>query len=149
MAVAAVAYADEAARQPLYYQDPDGGPAYAPGPQKTPDGRDYRPVFVDAPAAQAAAAPPMAPKPPGSSDHRVLYYRNPMGLADTSPKPKKDAMGMEYLPVYADEGAQGDPPGAVRISPGRLQTLGVRTEAAEMRPAAAHAIRATGIHAVR
>ena len=59
-----------------------------------------------------------------------------MGLPDTSPKPKNDSMGMDYIPVYADEGAQGDPPGTVRISPGRLQTLGVRTEAAEMRPAA-------------
>jgi len=28
-----------------------------------------------------------------------------MGLADTSPVPKKDAMGMDYIPVYADEAA--------------------------------------------
>ncbi|HZX82573.1 MAG TPA: efflux RND transporter periplasmic adaptor subunit [Reyranella sp.] len=54
-------------------------------------------------------------------------------------------MGMDYLPVYADEGTQGDPPGTVRISPGRLQTLGVRTEAALMRPPVARSIRATGI----
>jgi Cu(I)/Ag(I) efflux system membrane fusion protein len=86
-----------------------------------------------------------APKPQQSSDHRVLYYRNPMGLPDTSPAPKKDAMGMDYLPVYADEGGQDDPPGTVRISPGRLQTLGVRTEAALMRPNAARIVRATGI----
>src|SRR6202022_1613783 len=92
-----------------------------------------------------AAAAPVPPRPPGSSDHRILYYRNPMGLPDTSPTPKKDPMGMDYLPVYADEGLQGDPPGTVRISPGRLQTLGVRTEVAEMRPAAARSVRATGI----
>lgn len=73
-----------------------------------------------------------------------LYYRNPMGLPDTSPKPKKDSMGMDYLPVYADEGAEGDAPGTVKISPGRLQTLGVRTEAAALRPDAGRAIRATG-----
>lgn len=84
-------------------------------------------------------------KPQQSSDHRVLYYRNPMGLPDTSPTPKKDAMGMDYLPVYADEGGEGDPPGTVRVSPGRLQTLGVRTEAALMRPNAARSVRATGI----
>jgi Cu(I)/Ag(I) efflux system membrane fusion protein len=75
----------------------------------------------------------------------VLYYRNPMGLADTSPRPKKDAMGMAYLPVYADEGAQDDPPGTVRINPGRLQTLGVRTEIAAMRSDSTHTVRATGI----
>jgi Cu(I)/Ag(I) efflux system membrane fusion protein len=68
-----------------------------------------------------------------------------MGLADTSPTPKKDAMGMDYLPVYADEDTQGDPPGTVRISAGRLQTLGVRTEAVEMLPEAPRAVRATGI----
>ncbi|MFC3913095.1 efflux RND transporter periplasmic adaptor subunit [Pseudaeromonas sharmana] len=36
---------------------------------------------------------------------KVLYYRNPMGQADTSPVPKKDEMGMDYIPVYADEAA--------------------------------------------
>lgn len=35
---------------------------------------------------------------------KILYYRNPMGLPDTSPVPKKDPMGMDYVPVYADEG---------------------------------------------
>ncbi|HYK79412.1 MAG TPA: efflux RND transporter periplasmic adaptor subunit, partial [Micropepsaceae bacterium] len=33
---------------------------------------------------------------------KILYYRNPMGQPDTSPVPKKDSMGMDYLPVYAD-----------------------------------------------
>jgi Cu(I)/Ag(I) efflux system membrane fusion protein len=141
---AGIAHADDPARPPLYYQDPDGKPSYAACPAKTADGRDYKPVFVDGATTQAATSPSAPPKPAGS-DHRILYYRNPMGLPDTSPKPKKDAMGMEYLPVYADEATQGDPPGTVRIAPGRLQTLGVRTEAAEMRPATTPAVRATGI----
>jgi Cu(I)/Ag(I) efflux system membrane fusion protein len=140
-----IARADDAARQPLYYQDPDGKPFYAAAPKKAADGRDFRPVFDDAPAAGAASAPAVAPKPRASADHHVLYYRNPMGLPDTSPKPKKDSMGMDYLPVYADEGAQGDLSGAVRITPGRLQTLGVRTEVAVLRPTASRAVRATGV----
>ena len=37
------------------------------------------------------------------AERKVLYYRNPMGLPDTSPTPKKDSMGMDYIPVYADE----------------------------------------------
>jgi Cu(I)/Ag(I) efflux system membrane fusion protein len=131
-------------RPPLYYQDPDGKPFYAASPRKAADGRNYNPVFVDGATTQAAASPKPPAKPAGG-DHRILYYRNPMGLPDTSPKPKKDAMGMDYLPVYADDGTQGDPPGAVRITPGRLQTLGVRTEPAEMRPAAARSVRAMGI----
>ena len=53
-----------------------------------------------------------------------------MGLADTSPVPKKDAMGMDYVPVFAGDEAE---PGRVRIGADRLQTLGVRTEAAALR----------------
>jgi hypothetical protein len=90
-------------RPPLYYQDPDGKPFYAAGPAKTADGLDYAPVFVDGATTQEPTSRPSSAKPAGG-DHRILYFRNPMGLPDTSPKPKKDAMGMNYLPVYADEG---------------------------------------------
>ncbi len=67
-----------------------------------------------------------------SGAQKILYYRNPMGLPDTSPVPKKDPMGMDYLPVY--EG--GEPPAdqnAVIISAEKVQKLGVRTEAAALR----------------
>ena len=42
-----------------------------------------------------------APATAGSApaDRKPLYYRNPMGLADTSPVPKKDSMGMDYIAV--------------------------------------------------
>ncbi len=43
----------------------------------------------------ASSAPPQA--------KQILYYRNPMGAPDTSPVPKKDSMGMDYLPVYAED----------------------------------------------
>lgn len=38
-----------------------------------------------------------------TAERKILYYRNPMGQPDTSPVPKKDSMGMDYIPVYADE----------------------------------------------
>ena len=64
---------------------------------------------------------------------KILYYRNPMGLPDTSPVPKKDPMGMDYVPVY--EG--GDEPQSngreIKVSTEKVQRLGVRTEAARMR----------------
>ncbi|MBU1236918.1 MAG: efflux RND transporter periplasmic adaptor subunit [Gammaproteobacteria bacterium] len=60
---------------------------------------------------------------------KLLYYRNPMGLPDTSPVPKKDSMGMDYIPVY--EGDEPDDSGAVKVSPVRVQTLGVKTALAE------------------
>ena len=68
---------------------------------------------------------------------KLLYYRNPMGLADTSPKPKKDSTGMDYTPVYEgeDDVADSGPGGAkqIRISTEKIQKLGVRTEAASLR----------------
>src|SRR5215468_4267393 len=64
-----------------------------------------------------------------------------MGLPDTSPVPKKDSMGMDYIPVYAGE--SGAVPGVVTISPERIQTLGVRTEAVAHRNMV-HTVRAVG-----
>ena len=112
--------------------------AMAAGTASGAKGQDQPTVHVQDTSGNQAGAN----KPIGAG--RILYYRNPMGLPDTSPVPKNDPMGMAYLPVYAEEGSQGDPPGTVRITPGRLQTLGVRTEAAEMRPAAGRTVRATG-----
>ena len=74
------------------------------------------------PATPAAGA--SAPK----AERKVLYYRNPMGLPDTSPVPKKDPMGMDYIPVY--EGEEPARAGSVRLSPEKGPMLGVRTEAA-------------------
>ncbi|MDP2818859.1 MAG: efflux RND transporter periplasmic adaptor subunit [Polaromonas sp.] len=67
-------------------------------------------------------------------ERKVLYYRNPMGLPDQSPVPKKDPMGMAYLPVYEGE-ADADPASAnqIKISTDKVQKLGVRTEAASMK----------------
>lgn len=61
----------------------------------------------------------------------MLYYRNPMGLPDTSPTPKKDQMGMDYIPVYEgeDEGA-GD--SGLKISAEKIQKMGVKAEPAKL-----------------
>lgn len=65
---------------------------------------------------------------------KLLYYRNPMGLPDTSPTPKKDPMGMDYIAVY-EGGADEEPAasGQVVISTQKVQKLGVRTESAQLR----------------
>jgi RND family efflux transporter MFP subunit len=65
---------------------------------------------------------------------KILYYRNPMGLPDTSPVPKKDPMGMDYIPVV--EGEEETAPSSangIRISTEKIQKLGVKTEKASMR----------------
>ena len=65
---------------------------------------------------------------------KLLYYRNPMGLPDTSPTPKKDPMGMDYIAVYEGEEPAADvPANTVKINPDRVQKLGVRTETVELR----------------
>ncbi len=70
---------------------------------------------------------------PAVTERKVLYYRNPMGLPDISPVPKKDSMGMDYVPVYADE-AQGAPKSnTVNIDIDKVQKLGVKSEAVTRR----------------
>src|SRR6202790_2233943 len=61
---------------------------------------------------------------------RIKYYRNPMGLPDKSATPKKDNMGMDYLPVYEGDEDDGS---SVKVSAGKLQKAGVQTEVAERR----------------
>ena len=111
---------------PIYYQDPDGRPLYSMKPRKTPDGRDYRPVPADADVS--FEEPSTAETAP--ADRKIKYYRNPMGLPDTSLVPKKDSMGMDYVPVYQDE--DGDD-ASVKLSPGKVQRSGVKSEAASSR----------------
>jgi Cu(I)/Ag(I) efflux system membrane fusion protein len=111
----------------IYYRDPDGKPLYSADPAQTPDGRLYRPVLAsedlnfDLPTKAADGAAAAAGK-------KIRYYRNPMGLPDVSPTPKKDSMGMDYIAVY--EGDDDD--GAVRMTPGKVQRLGVKTETAAL-----------------
>ncbi|WP_082365465.1 efflux RND transporter periplasmic adaptor subunit [Bosea vaviloviae] len=114
----------------IYYRDPDGLAAFSAVPAKTAAGKDYLPVrasediqFEKLPAApeQAAAAGPK----------RIKFYRNPMGLPDTSPTPKKDSMGMDYLPVFDGEEEDGN---TVKVSAGKLQKVGVRSEPVEFAP---------------
>ena len=88
------------------------------------------------PLAQEATAttPPGASTAAAKAEKKLLFYRNPMGLPDTSPVPKKDPMGMDYIAVYdaepGDESATGN---QIKISTDKVQKTGVRTEAAQLR----------------
>ncbi|GMO24192.1 efflux RND transporter periplasmic adaptor subunit [Bradyrhizobium sp. TM233] len=117
-------------RTPLYYRDPSGAPLWSAAPRKDDRGRDYLPVYDDEQAIAVAPKPAQA-----ASSRKILYYRNPMGLPDTSPVPKKDPMGMNYVPVY--EGDEADD-GTVKLSPGKIQRTGVKSE-----PVVRRAIRVT------
>jgi Cu(I)/Ag(I) efflux system membrane fusion protein len=60
-----------------------------------------------------------------------LFYRNPMNPEVTSPVPAKDNMGMDYIPVYADDDNEKAPAGTVKIDSTVVQNIGVRTATAE------------------
>ncbi|RWO05794.1 MAG: efflux RND transporter periplasmic adaptor subunit [Mesorhizobium sp.] len=110
----------------IYYRHPDGVPAYSSTPRRTDDGRDFVPVLAseDVSFDQPAKPETQAAAEVGSGERKILFYRNPMGLPDTSPVPKKDSMGMDYIPVYKGEADDGL---TVKVSAGRLQRTGVKT----------------------
>lgn len=125
----------------IYYQDPDGRPFYSLAPKKTPDGRDWRgvPASADVSFDDPEEAPTEAKA--AEAERKIKYYRNPMGLPDTSPAPKKDSMGMDYIPVY--EGEDSDD-GSVKLSPGKIQRTGAKSEPV-VRQAIRSIIRAPGV----
>ena len=112
----------------LYYKDPMGSPDVSPVPKKDSMGMEYIPVYSD----EGATLPSTPGAPVASGKGNILYYRNPLGLPDVSPTPKKDSMGMDYIPVYENEGGSSDGT-TVKISLDKVQKLGVMSEPAAMR----------------
>lgn len=110
----------ERARKVLYWKHPADDTKFSAKPEKTADGKDYLPVYDDQEASFAEAQT----EPKSGGERKILYYRNPMGLPDTSPVPKKDQMGMDYIPVF--EGDEDDA-SIVKVSVAKIQRTGVRT----------------------
>lgn len=97
-------------------------------------GMNLVPLRVD---EGAAAAPP-------KGEREILFYRNPMDPGITSPVPRTDDMGMDYVPVYADEEGPAATQGvAVTINPAVQQNMNVLTQQVERRDIA-HQIRTVG-----
>ena len=73
----------------------------------------------------------------GKKHRKILYYRHPMGQPDISPVPKKDSMGMDYIPVYEGEasGVASKVPGhaTVNVPLEKQQTMGVKIGPVEKR----------------
>jgi hypothetical protein len=80
-----------------------------------------------------------APAPKAAAEHKAVKYRDPMDPKVFSDKPMKDGMGMDYIPVYADELGAGEDGAAIpdhagfTLSQERRQLIGVRSDAAEVR----------------
>ncbi len=118
-----------AERKIIYYRDPSGAPYWSAAPKKNTNGREYLPVYDDEEPSLDPAQ--KKPKIAATGPRKILYYRNPMGLPDRSPAPRKDSMGMDYIPVY--EGEEQDDGNIVRVSLDKIQRSGVRTERVEAR----------------
>jgi len=135
----------QAEKKPLYYRNPMNGAVTSPVPAKDEMGMDYVPVYAE-------QNPPSPPFPKGGDadksrtgkpERKILYYRNPMGLPDTSPVPKKDSMGMDYVPVYAEEETR-EGANVLRVSTEKIQRLGVKTAPVESTEIA-HTVRSLGL----
>lgn len=82
-------------------------------------------LTVEAPTAAAGEQ---------AKEQQPLYWVAPMDPNYRRDKPGKSPMGMDLVPVYADQGAgHADSPGAVAIAPEVINSLGVRTALAERR----------------
>ena len=84
----------------VYYRHPDRQPEYSATARKTPDGRDFTPVrqgedvsFADVGKPKEQVLADAAP-----ADRKILYYRNPMGLPDTSPPRRRIPWGWTTSP---------------------------------------------------
>lgn len=124
-----IAVAQAAETAPIiYYRHPDGVAQFSAVPKAADDGRPFVAVHASEDVSFSDNAP--APTPTKTADKgRILYYRNPMGLPDTSKVAKTDSMGMAYIPVY--EGEQPDS-SIIKVPLGKLQRTGVKTAIAEM-----------------
>ena len=75
-----------------------------------------------------------------SGPRKILFYRSPMGTGETSPTPRKDSMGMDFVPVYSDETEGGaGPPGpaglaTVTVDARKESLLGLKTVAVTRAP---------------
>jgi len=75
---------------------------------------------------------------------KPLFYRNPMNPAITTSVPTKDSMGMDYIPVYANDHQDSHASvGTVKIDPTIVQDMGVRTNTVQIKTLS-HTIRAVG-----
>jgi Cu(I)/Ag(I) efflux system membrane fusion protein len=117
--------APAAERKVIYYRNPSGAPYWSATPKTASGDRDFLPVYDDEEPSFDPSPPKQSASAASTGERKLLYYRNPMGAPDTSAVPKKDPMGMDYIPVYADE---QDDAGTVKVSLDKIQRIGVKTE---------------------
>ncbi len=91
-------------------------------------GMKLQPMAADRAAAmglsQPAASPPIKRTEAAAPERKTLYWKSSMIPGETHSEPGKDSMGMDLVPVYADEASAG----TIRIDPVIEQNMGVRVD---------------------
>lgn len=92
------------------------------------------PIEEASPATNPKTTPAKTtPAKAAGGPRKILLYRSPMGTGETSPTPRKDSMGMDFVPVYSDETEAGaTPPGpeglaTVTVDARKQSLLGLKT----------------------
>ena len=88
-------------------------------------GRTFTPA-AEMPAPDLKADHESRPGSTDSTEREILYWQAPMNPAEIYDEPGKSAMGMDLVPVYADQ-APGGAVNQIRINPATVQNMGVRT----------------------
>ncbi|NVK55710.1 MAG: efflux RND transporter periplasmic adaptor subunit [Alteromonadaceae bacterium] len=76
---------------------------------------------------------PMPAHDSGKNDQEILYWVAPMDASFRRDKPGKSPMGMNLVPVYANQTSAAQQPGTVSVSAAIEQSMGVTTSRAERR----------------
>jgi len=126
--------------------EPDHGPSAASTEAKTRYTCPMHPTIVsdhpgDCPICGMALVKVGGASSAAAGERKIAFYRSPMDAKQTSPVPRKDEMGMDYLPVYEDEASGAASPveglATVNIDPQRQQLIGLRTVEASQGPVGA------------
>ena len=76
-------------------------------------GMKLTPIRANAAAATASAG-----------ERKIKYYKSSMTPGEVSPKPGKDSMGMDLVPVYDDAGTAAE---TIQIDSGTIQRMNLKT----------------------
>ncbi len=92
-------------------------------------------------AAFTGPAVARAEEQPQKKKRKILYWKAPMDPTYIRNKPGKSPMGMDLVPVYADEVSSGS---TIRVDPVTIQDMGIKTSAVK-RETLKNTIRAVGM----
>ncbi|MDH3343818.1 MAG: efflux RND transporter periplasmic adaptor subunit [Desulfobacteraceae bacterium] len=69
---------------------------------------------------------------------KIKYWAAPMDPTYIRNEPGKSPMGMDLVPVYAEDGEEKEPASTIRIDPVTIQNMGVRLGRVERKPLVKH-----------